>query len=120
MDIMEGIVTIKHTPKPWGYELLWAHTPEYVGKILVVRAGEQLSLQYHEHKDETIYVLQGMLRYFVGGIGDLQEIALLAGQSYRNKPGVVHRIVAITDCVVLEASTPHLDDVVRVEDKYGR
>lgn len=107
--------------KPWGYELIWARTDRYIGKILHVRAGHALSLQYHERKDETIHLLQGELRFQVGpGAAELREIPFPPGTSYHITPGTVHRMVAITDCDILEVSTPDLDDVVRLEDRYGR
>jgi mannose-6-phosphate isomerase len=107
--------------KPWGYELIWANTELYVGKILHVKAGHALSLQYHERKDETIHLLRGELRFWVGPAADaLEELPLREGESYRVRPGTVHRMEAVTDVDILEASTPHLDDVVRLEDRYGR
>ena len=116
---------LKHTPrrveKPWGYELIWADTSEYVGKLLHIDAGEALSMQYHERKDETIHLLSGEMRFSAGASeADLEDINLRAGESFHVSTGTVHRMVAITDCDVLEASTPHLDDVVRLEDRYGR
>ncbi|NIR45103.1 MAG: cupin domain-containing protein [Gemmatimonadetes bacterium] len=107
--------------KPWGYELIWAHTDRYVGKILHIDAGESLSLQYHERKDETIHVLRGKMTFLVGADeGSLEEVELAEGMSFRVTPGTRHRMVAITDCDLLEVSTPELDDVVRIEDRYGR
>lgn len=107
--------------KPWGHELHWADTDLYVGKILHVREGEALSLQYHEVKDETIHVLSGTLRFEAGpSEEELEEHVLEAGEGYRIRPGTVHRMIAVTDCDILEASTPHLDDLVRLEDRYGR
>lgn len=107
--------------KPWGYELIWAHTDRYVGKILHVDAGHALSLQYHREKDETIHLLKGELRFWAGAAEDqLEEISLEEGESFRIRPGTVHRMEAITDVDILEASTPELDDVVRVSDRYGR
>ena len=116
---------MKHTPrrveKPWGYELIWADTSEYVGKLLHIQAGEALSLQYHEQKDETIHLLSGEMLFSAGGSeADLVGIDLVAGESFHVSSGTVHRMAAITDCDVLEASTPHLDDVVRLDDRYGR
>lgn len=106
--------------KPWGYELIWAKTERYVGKILHIKTGHKLSLQYHEVKDETIYVLSGQLGFVVDeGQGPVQR-TMNPGESYRVKPGTIHRMVGVTDCDVLEASTPELDDVVRLEDSYGR
>ena len=107
-------------PKPWGHEVIWASSELYVGKILHIKAGHALSVQYHEQKDETIHVLRGRLTYRVGPPDDAREIELREGESYRNTPGTIHQMEAITDCDVLEASTPHLDDVVRLQDRYGR
>ncbi|MFL5276974.1 MAG: cupin domain-containing protein [Myxococcales bacterium] len=107
--------------KPWGHELIWARTDRYVGKILHVCAGQALSLQYHERKDETIHVLTGTVRFQTGREGEtLGERMLEPGESFRIRPLTLHRMIAITDCDILEASTPELDDVVRVEDRYGR
>ena len=106
--------------KPWGYELIWAHAERYVGKILHVERGHALSRQYHRCKDETIHLLSGSMRFeFDAGDGP-REAVLQPGDSMRIRPGTVHRMVALTDCDVLEASTPELDDVVRLEDRYGR
>ena len=111
----------RRVEKPWGYELIWAHTDRYVGKILHVKAGHALSLQYHERKDETIHLLRGQLRFFAGpSPEELREITLREGDSYRVTVGTVHRMQAVTDVDILEASTPDLDDVVRLEDRYGR
>jgi mannose-6-phosphate isomerase len=118
---MSGKEAVKYVEKPWGHEVIWAHTPLYVGKVLHIKAGQALSVQYHEKKDETIYLLSGEMIYRVGPSGDrMQEISLKAGESFRNEPGTVHQMEAVTDCDVLEASTPHLDDVVRLKDRYGR
>lgn len=107
--------------KPWGHELWWAKTDHYAGKILVVNAGEALSLQYHREKDETSYLLSGKLRLIQGPDAEtLSELDIEAGHSWRNEPGIVHSIEALEDSVVLEVSTPHLDDVVRMHDRYGR
>lgn len=107
--------------KPWGYELIWARTEQYVGKILHINAGESLSLQYHDVKDETIFLLTGEMLFWAGSSpGSLAEIPLAQGEAFRVLPHTVHRMQAVTDCDVLEASTPHLDDVVRLEDRYGR
>ena len=108
--------------KPWGYELIWAHGDEYVGKILFVRAGQSLSLQFHREKDESWYVQEGRAKVEVGAPGDavLDSEVLGPGAALRFRPGTVHRITAIEDTTVLEVSTPHLDDVVRLEDVYGR
>jgi mannose-6-phosphate isomerase len=119
---MSGKEEVRYVEKPWGHEVIWAHTPHYVGKVLHIKAGQALSVQYHERKDETIYLLSGEMIYRVGSVGDteLKEISLKAGESFRNEPGMVHQMEAVTDCDVLEASTPHLDDVVRLRDRYGR
>lgn len=119
---MSGPVDVRHVVKPWGHETIWAHTDKYVGKILHVKAGEKLSVQYHERKDETVYLLTGEMRYWVQLPGDteLRDQHLVAGQSFRITPHTIHAIEAITDIDVLEASTPELDDVVRLTDRYGR
>jgi mannose-6-phosphate isomerase-like protein (cupin superfamily) len=123
---MSGRAPVKHVPKPWGHETIWAHTDRYCGKILHIKAGHALSVQYHERKDETVYLLSGELRYWVkldGGPdepGELQDQHLRVGDAFRVTPGTVHYLEAVTDCDVLEASTPELDDIVRLEDRYGR
>ena len=119
---MSGPVEVRHVAKPWGHETIWAHTDRYVGKILHVKAGEKLSIQYHERKDETVYLLSGEMKYWVQLPGDteLRDQRLVAGQSFRITPHTIHAIEAVTDIDVLEASTPELDDVVRMQDRYGR
>jgi mannose-6-phosphate isomerase-like protein (cupin superfamily) len=119
---MSGRVDVRHVPKPWGHETIWAHTDRYVGKILHIKAGQALSVQYHERKDETVYLLNGEMKYWVQLPGDteLRDQALSTGQSFRITPGTIHYMEAVTDCDVLEASTPELDDVVRIKDRYGR
>ena len=119
---MSGPVEVRHVAKPWGHETIWAHTDRYVGKILHVKAGEKLSIQYHEKKDETVHLLAGEMKYWVQLPGDteLRDQRLTAGQSFRITPRTIHAIEAITDIDVLEASTPELDDVVRIQDRYGR
>jgi len=119
---MSGHTPVTVVQKPWGHETIWAHTPHYVGKILHIKAGQALSVQYHNQKDETIYVLRGTMIYRVADhAGDtLREVPLREGESFRNEPGLVHQMEAVTDCDLLEASTPHLDDVVRLKDMYGR
>ena len=123
---MSGRVEAKRVEKPWGHELIWAHTDRYVGKILHIKAGQALSVQYHERKDETVHLLSGRLIYRVklqGGVdgpGELADQELEAGESFRITPHTVHQMEAITDCDVLEASTLDLDDVVRLKDRYGR
>jgi mannose-6-phosphate isomerase-like protein (cupin superfamily) len=111
---------MKRVEKPWGHELIWAHTERYVGKLLHIKQGEKLSLQYHEVKDETIHVFSGRLLLVVDEGHGLIERELKMGESYRIVPKTTHRMIALSDCDVLEASTPELDDVVRLEDSYGR
>ncbi|HEY7612176.1 MAG TPA: cupin domain-containing protein [Gemmatimonadales bacterium] len=106
--------------KPWGYELIWARTDRYVGKVLHVRAGHILSLQYHNRKDETMHVFRGELILRTGPADRLEERPLRAGESVHIPPGLVHQIEAVEDSDVLEASTPELDDLVRLQDRYGR
>ena len=107
--------------KPWGYELWWAETPHYAGKILHVDAGHRLSLQMHREKDESSYLLSGRLRLTRGpSAEDLTTEEIGAGFTWRVEPGTVHTIEALEDSDVLEVSTPHLDDVVRLQDRYGR
>ncbi len=119
---MCGPVEVRHVAKPWGHETIWAHTDRYVGKILHVKAGEKLSIQYHERKDETVYLLRGEMKYWVQlpGETELRDQRLVAGQAFRITPHTIHAIEAVTDIDVLEASTPELDDVVRIHDRYGR
>ncbi len=111
---------VRRVEKPWGYELIWAHTDRYVGKLLHVRQGHKLSLQYHQKKDETIHVQSGRLLFIVDEGQGLIEREMGPGESYHIRPLTKHRMVAITDCDILEVSTPELDDVVRLEDAYGR
>lgn len=119
---MSGRVDVTHVPKPWGWEKIWAHTDRYVGKILHINAGHALSLQYHTRKDETVYLLSGELKYWVQepGASELTDVHLALGQAFRITPGTVHYMEAVTDCDILETSTPDLDDVVRLKDRYGR
>ena len=114
----EGGVT--RVEKPWGYELHWAKTERYVGKILHVKAGHALSLQYHNRKDETIYLYSGKMLFEIERNGELIKQEMHPGDSVHVTPTTVHRMTAIDDCDVLEVSTPELDDVVRLEDRYGR
>jgi len=111
----------REIPKPWGSELWFAHTDRYAGKILRVSAGQRLSVQYHELKDETSLVLSGRVLVSQGKSADqLTRRELGPGESWRNTPLLVHTLEAIEDAEVLEVSTPELDDVVRLEDRYGR
>jgi quercetin dioxygenase-like cupin family protein len=148
---MSGRVDITLVPKPWGHETIWARTDRYVGKILHIKAGHALSVQYHTVKDETVYLLSGEMRYWVGKgsgqraeggratptanrplatgetpaagrdpIPEMTDVLLRVGDAYRITPHTVHYMEAVTDCDVLEVSTPDLDDVVRLKDRYGR
>jgi mannose-6-phosphate isomerase len=103
-------------PKPWGREVWYAHEERYAGKILEVTRGHALSLQKHERKQETMYLQAGRLLYHLNG----HEFEMAPGECITIRPGDVHRITAIEDSVILEVSTPELDDVVRLEDRYGR
>jgi mannose-6-phosphate isomerase-like protein (cupin superfamily) len=106
--------------KPWGYELRFIRTDRYAGKLLFIKAGQQLSLQYHEHKDEAFLVHDGQMELVLGQ-GEDQRVELLGpGQSWHVTPHTIHRFRAVTDCTLFEVSTPELDDVVRIEDDYGR
>jgi mannose-6-phosphate isomerase-like protein (cupin superfamily) len=146
---MSGRVEITTVPKPWGHETIWAKTDRYVGKIIHIRAGHALSVQYHNRKDETVYLLSGELKYWVqsshsqspmphapgphrtAGTGetpvagrspipDMADVRLKVGDAFRITPGTIHYMEAVTDCDILEVSTPELDDVVRLKDRYGR
>jgi mannose-6-phosphate isomerase-like protein (cupin superfamily) len=153
---MSGRVEITTVPKPWGHETIWAKTDQYVGKIIHVKAGHALSVQYHRRKDETVYLLSGELKYWVaaGGTGqrgegsesvrtstpgphrtagtgevpaasrspipEMTDVRLRVGDAFRVTPGTIHYMEAVTDCDILEVSTPELDDVVRLKDRYGR
>ncbi len=112
---------LAYVEKPWGYERLWALNRHYAGKVLFIRAGESLSLQYHRTKDETIRISSGRMRFRAGPRPDAMESFLLEpGMTYAIPPGLVHQMEALDDCTVIEVSTPHLTDVVRLEDRYGR
>jgi len=147
--VMSGRVEITTVPKPWGHETIWAKTDRYVGKIIHIRAGHALSVQYHNRKDETVYLLSGELKYWVqsshsqspmphapgphrtAGTGetpvagrspipDMADVRLKVGEAFRITAGTIHYMEAVTDCDILEVSTPELDDVVRLKDRYGR
>jgi len=126
-----GRIEIQTVTKPWGHETIWARTPGYVGKILHIKAGHSLSVQYHNQKDETVYLLSGELVYRVqdgdarlGGQAEraegMKDVKLKRGEAFRISPGTVHQMEAITDCEILEVSTNHPDDIVRLKDRYGR
>ena len=108
--------------KPWGHELIWARTEKYVGKTLFLKAGESLSLQFHKVKDEAWYVFSGRAEIELGspGQGMLNSEIVGAGAAFHFPPGTVHRVTAVEDTTILEVSTPELDDIVRLEDRYGR
>jgi mannose-6-phosphate isomerase-like protein (cupin superfamily) len=111
----------KRVEKPWGFELWWAHTDLYAGKILRVESGHRLSLQYHRQKDESCYVLSGRVRLIKGPtLDELTETELGPGACWRNRPGEIHTIEGLDASEIVEVSTPHLDDVVRLLDDYGR
>jgi mannose-6-phosphate isomerase-like protein (cupin superfamily) len=111
----------RRVDKPWGHELIWAHTDSYVGKILVIETGRRLSLQRHEVKDESIYVLSGRLLLTLEDDGGSLRTEELGPGDHRHVPtGRIHRYEAAERCEVLEVSTPELDDVVRLEDDFGR
>ena len=120
---MEGMEEAlpREIPKPWGSELWFAHTDRYAGKILRVRAGCRLSIQYHEHKDETSYVLSGRVIVSQGAsVEQMSTRELGPGESWRNPPLLVHTLEAVEDSEIIEVSTPQVEDVVRLEDRYGR
>jgi mannose-6-phosphate isomerase len=115
-----GRVEVIAVQKPWGYERIWAHSDRYVGKLLHINAGHELSVQYHNEKDETVHLVSGELVYKVKRGEALEDVHLKPGESFRTTPGTVHQMRAVTDCEVLEASTAEVDDIVRLSDKYGR
>jgi len=108
--------------KPWGHELIWVVADAYVGKLLVINKGQSLSLQFHNVKDEAWYVLAGRAQLELGGPGErmLDNDVIGPGESFHFPPGTVHRLTALEDTTIVEVSTPHLDDIVRLEDRYGR
>lgn len=113
---------VRRVEKPWGHELIWALTDDYCGKVLFVRAGRQLSLQFHREKDESWYVLSGRAELQVSAAGEavLQTEVLAEGAALHFPPGTVHRVKALEDTTILEVSTAQIDDVVRLQDDYGR
>lgn len=111
----------RRVEKPWGWELVWAEAESYVGKLLFVRAGESLSLQYHAVKDESWLVQEGRAQLELGNVdGKLETLEIAAGDAFRFRPRTVHRVTAVEDTLVIEVSTNELSDVVRLEDRYGR
>jgi len=119
-----GRVRVETVAKPWGHEKVWARSDRYVGKIIHINAGHELSVQFHRKKDETIHLLSGEIVYRVqrdpSDQTRLDDVRLQVGESFRIAPGTVHQMIAVTDCDVLEVSTPETDDVVRLSDRYGR
>lgn len=111
---------MRKVEKPWGHELIWAEASRYVGKILHIKQGQKLSRQYHEKKEETFLVQRGQMNLELGPAENLQILVMNEGDVYHCLPHTIHRMVAVTDVDVLEVSTPELDDVVRLEDAYGR
>lgn len=120
LDQLFQPLDIQRVPKPWGYELIFGRTARYVGKILHVNQGQSLSLQYHEVKEETLYVVRGELKLTIEVDGDRRELPLREGEAFHIAPRMIHRMEAVVDTDVAEVSTPELDDVVRLEDRYGR
>jgi len=111
---------MRRVEKPWGYELIWAETDNYVGKILHINKGHKLSRQFHNHKEETFLIQSGEMTLEVGRDENMIPINMRIGDTFHCLPGTIHRMVAVSDVDVIEVSTPQLDDVVRIEDDYGR
>ena len=111
---------VSRVAKPWGHELIFAHTDAYVGKILHIKQGESLSLQYHEQKEETLYLLTGEIRLTLRDGADEVVNIMRVGEAYHIPPGLIHRMEAVVDSDIAEVSTPQLDDVIRLDDRYGR
>ena len=116
-EVRAGVLRVD---KPWGYELVWAKTDRYVGKIIHVNAGHALSLQYHRVKTETVYLMSGRVVYEIQEGEELRQLDLNPGDRLHIPAGTVHRVTAVEDADIFEVSTPELDDVVRLEDRYGR
>ena len=110
----------RRVDKPWGYELIWARTDKYTGKILHINKGESLSLQYHRRKDETLYLLNGRVRLTLEKNSDRRSLEMKVGEAFHIPPHLIHRMEALEDSDLLEASTHELNDVVRLEDDFGR
>lgn len=111
---------VVHVPKPWGHELIWGRTERYVGKVLHVNRGESLSKQYHNVKDETLYLISGKIRLKLQWQDEERTVTMEVGDSYHIPPRLIHQIEALEDSDIVEVSTPELEDVVRLEDRYGR
>ena len=121
-ELSEFAIEPTKVDKPWGYELIWALTDDYCGKILFVKAGEALSLQFHREKDESWLIHAGRAQLEMGTPGDKSPNSEVVGPgaAFRMKPGTIHRVKALEDTMIIEVSTPQLEDVVRLEDNYGR
>src|SRR5205085_11065851 len=113
---------VQKIEKPWGHELIWALTDRYCGKVLFVKAGQSLSLQFHREKEESWLVQSGRAKLELGDVGQtvLKEEVIAAGAAFHYPPGTVHRVTALEDTTIVEVSTAQIDDVVRLEDAYGR
>ncbi len=121
LDLDRFASDVQRIEKPWGYEIVFAHTGRYLGKLLLIRKGEQLSLQFHREKDEVVYLHEGRIELEIGDPGGNLDVEVVSpGHAFHLEPGVVHRWRALEDSTVLEVSTSELDDVVRLEDRYGR
>ena len=121
LDLDRFAVDVERVEKPWGHELVFASTEHYCGKVIFVREGEQLSLQFHREKDETIYVQSGRAEFEIGDPGGPLDVEVVGpGRAFHLGAGTVHRIRALEDTVLLEVSTSGAEDVVRLEDRYGR
>ncbi len=121
MGRMEHLEPAQRVDKPWGWELWWTVTDRYVGKVIFIHAGQRLSLQYHNEKDESVFVIEGeMVLHLEDEDGRLEPLRLGAGEFRRVPVGKRHRFEAVTDTRIIEVSTPELDDVVRLEDDFGR
>ena len=121
LDLDRFAMPVERVEKPWGHEVVYALTERYCGKVLFIKKGEQLSLQFHRRKDEVIFVHEGRIELEVGEPGRTPDVEVVGpGRAFRFKPGTVHRWRALEDTLVLEVSTPDLDAVVRLEDRYGR
>jgi mannose-6-phosphate isomerase len=124
----EGIETpltgapARHVVKPWGYEHIWAENDRYAGKLIAIEAGKRLSLQYHERKDESWYVQEGRAELELSRLDDdaRERVEIAPGDCFRFAPGTIHRLQALDNTLIVEVSTPDIDDVVRLEDAYGR
>jgi mannose-6-phosphate isomerase len=121
-ELSEFSIELTKVDKPWGYELIWALTDVYCGKLLFVKAGESLSLQFHREKDESWLLQTGRAELEMGAPGDKTPNSEIVGpgRAFRIRPGTIHRVKALEDTTIIEVSTPQLEDVVRLEDRYGR